>query len=1144
MQFDIDSFNPFSDSLSNITERINNSIVFLNKKINNSKFKDEFEVIELQLLFIDLPLNSLTKDKLKDLNNQLLLASKELSNDTFNSNIFSNIKKDIIWIKNSAKEKKEIISSAVSEKNEFNMDAILSNIEKNFWSDSIEYIEAWMILDKLRNLPDVNKDKETLSLFKALQNTTDSEKFYISLNTLTKKYKDNKWEEQKEEKKEEKNSSKDFFSIDYFKDKDINSMDMAELALLAYMLMMWAFSWKRNIRDIINVNFWDQISKLDVRESSKILEDMNRWNLTDKQIKLLEKELFLADIKKYGSWDYLNEFTSKINILELSWNSSAKQDQYINRIDNLRKAKDFFYDNPEKLKQLSDLESSWYKWRLQSNSKSFWMHFYGIITSESVIDKGVNIFIKPVIWEYAWKVIEITNKYVEKWWDGIKLLYETTKVDRKMEVNKDNKTDFLKWVFLLIESNPNLWTKEKENIIININSYINDATSNRISNKDRILIELNRLMQWYESKMSMLDKIDSELNSLNQREVTIETLTWLDRFESDLKKYSGIDYVLTKRENFIKRRKLNKIKEMIHTSELILNEKDFETVVKNIRNWIDALDWINTTTPNLWIPGDLENRANEVWWKLKEAKEFMTKDSFLENVKSFISLDWTISNDQEKDRMDRILKYQNMLEAWKINVSKEQAKLDIIKISKWNLPFFEAIDIINEEIEKSTTTDAEKVWLEILKEKINNWRELIIVNNWEWTKTELVQAIIDFKSWNYVDKNINILDLEVENILKRWTEMSKNILKKNDEIARLFTEDTFKIDMKLRQIREIIAWRTYGFPMDKINDLFSKVETNNYTKWHFLYLATNIIELNTVSQTFINSTEQEAKEIEYKDRNVKNNEIWEANNIYIQSELAWIKWETILEKKIEKFTKLEQIIKLIENWDLKDFINKDTYTSLKREFDILEKKINLLKKNSEQAEKDKIKAEKRNIKAKLKKELERIKELKEIISNDIKEIREKIKDINKIKTTIESFLIGTSTEELKDFWTMLYKRKIINEDLPQMEPNLLTRLQNKVLEIDKKLKDLDYDILKICVKSGLRYGDFPELIKKDEWVKKYFNILGKVVAEGNIHKWINETADNISTKYWIDKKDIKKLIREEVNKLRTIKKAENATKPK
>lgn len=1091
----IDKLNPFSEDLSYEIEKNKKSIDFITKKIVNS---EEPELLELNLLLSNISLSSLSKQQLTDLNNQLLLLWKELSKSIPDLNEITNISEGIKNINELWNDKKDTISSASSEKSDLNTSTILESVKNNFWEDSDQYMEISLFLDNNYSILNSGTDKTTLELLKLLKTTNKPNIFSNTLASLIWKTEnaDKKGSEGKED--DNQNIDKDLLKKKWF---DISTDDVSDLIpswmstteflIWVYILINWWASLTRNLKDIINVNLWDQIWKWEARDPAEIQRELSGTD-DPKKIKSLKKELFKASLKKYASWQYLNEVTRSVNILELSTNTSTEQNEYLKRKEHLTKAKDYYFDDPEMLKKLDDLESSWLRGRLQSWSKSFWIQFHSIIEQKWIIGKWFDIFIKPVRFEHAKEVIGITDKYVQKWWDGIKFVYEATwdsrawKINIEKEWTEHKKTNFLRGVYSIIDSNPDLSSWDKSNIKWNIETYLNKITSNRIADKKRILEELNRMVNWYDAKLNMLDTVEEAINELNRVELANESLSWFEKIWKDLKSATWIDYALNQKENYLKKRKLNQVKEMIYKWELVLTKSDLNKIIKNINDNKDIFDNVNRTRPNLWNPSDLETKATKISWQLKDAKEFITKDWFIENIKSYVTLDWTVTNTDEKEIIKRLEEYQKNLEDWKIDVDKEQVRLDIIKISKWYLPFYKAIDIVNDKIKKSTS-DSEKQWLELLKKKILDWR-WTTWSIWEWTEVELFQAINDFKNWiNQVDKKVVITDVEIDRILDRWKKINWSSIKDSSgNIDNLFKRESFDTDMKLRQIREMMIWWNYSFKSDLLDELFNKLKTNNYTKWHFLYLATQIIEWNTVSGTFVDTVSQEATELEYNKRNVKNDKVWSDINIHIETEITSIKWEADLTIKMEKTNKLKEIVNLIESSWLGDFLNKDKYRKLKANYDSLLSEIESLKKEEQNKKNEEKEKQKENEKQSREDEKDRKKE-------EFKELKLKYNDI--INDT-------TKTKEQKEL-----------------------------------------DILEISIKSRLKLHELPLEIQWISSISSYYQRLNSIVDSNNKTSR-KEIFDTLNSKYWVTDVESRKIREMIIKEALLRRKARNSAKPK
>lgn len=1034
-------------------------------KIEASKFKDEFELINLKLSLLEMPIDDMNEDQQKLFNTTLLNIARELSNPNYNSDIFQNFSDDLCKLKDVIDGKKQVLNDSVNEEKEFKIDSVISAIKSNFWEDSLEYFEAIDILEKIKLLP-VNvinqTDKQrTLTIFKNLTLEKDSSKFLINVNNLKEIYKDVDFSDYfVENTKDDKDSSGWIES--YMPNIDLTEEDIKDLfpdktnitewLVWIYILVNGWASWLRNIRDIVNVNLWDQIEKWETRALNEVEAEI-RTTTDSKRLKELKKELFKAQVKRYSSWLYIDEVTKDVNILELSSNRATEQNEYIKRKEHLLKARDYFYDNPEILDKLNNLESSWYSWRLQSNSKSFWIHFHDIITSRWALWKWMDIFIKPVRFEHAKEVINITDLYVKEWWKSIEMLYEVNTNDSKITVNKDKKSKFLEWVYGLVESNPSYSTKEKELIKNRIDEYVNKITSSRISSPDRVLNEFNRIVNWYESKLSMLDRVDTEISKIWQADSINETLSTFEKFKKEI----WIDFVTSKKDNFFKNRELEKVKKMIYNNELVLNKADLTKVFENIKNGKPFAEWINITPPTFEDTSVLKTKAEEVWWNIKDTNETIKKDWFIENIKSYVWLDWTIDNKVETERINMLNKYEQMLSEWKINVTPDQARQDLIKISKWYLPYYEALSIIDEEIKKATV-DTEKQWLDALKRKILSWRTWW-TENWEWTRKDLTDTIDEFKRWvNMVDKNVSFTDDEIKKLVERWKEIKSKSLKNWSDIDSLFEKKTFSQDMNLRQIREMVAGRNYKYPSDEMENLFNKVNTNNYTKWHFLYIATQIAEwVNPPVEIFLSEADQITIEFEYNDRNVKNNDIWRWIVSNVNTEINSIKSEADFEKKVKRFNELKNLVDIIDRSELGDFYKKENYEGIKTSY------INLL--NEIDVEKERIKENKQDNKGDDSKKRERR------FNDDLDTLNERYRDI-KAKTGL--------TDEQRNL-----------------------------------------EILEACVKSRLEFNDLPSDIQNNSLIQKYYQKIDAAVNSSP--KIRREITEELKMKYGYNPVETKKI---------------------
>jgi len=639
-------------------------------------------------------------------------------------------------------------------------------------------------------------------------------------------------------------------------------------------------------------------------------------------------------------------------------------------------------------------------------------------------------------------------------------------VFKNASINFDNKTGQIDWIDEKGETdniknirnyiNNISDTQRRINILDTFEKYI-ESLKNNPKSKDVIQNDINNII---ENNYLTKDKVIKLIEKKYFKELKEPIERW-DGFVNWIKEIW--DDIVFKKDNFkkavsevwwklapasftYKTAMAIKLKQIVENWNWQWNEEDLKTIFDRIDNWkleinqiypwkkakfkiiVDSLKWlvwkywIQLPTlhklNNLWEKwGDLEDiikQWKEILKELNNAKEiFNDKSELKKNIKNIFELDSTnfsseASSDYWSEWKEEYFKNMfNDLEDYSktdnFNLSQEQVKLEIVKMSKWYLTNQKILSLLNlwlkeEELKKDNVKDFIK--------KVETWKMII-------TLDELNSYISDLKSWSTIPEKIisfNIPD-EISRINTEWKKLG-DIHFNNPKFwifdnNKNFLQDQFtKNELNLAKILNFEAIINDTIDIDWDFSIFMQDANKNwYTSVEFFEKLNQSLNIG----------------ITYNEKTIRTNYINKLNN-NVSTFFDWL--DDLKKKKLINFIENNNIDKSILPKNIKDTLDLDSkswdFKRQKAEIERFKWKIE----NSNDLEKLEENFDKYIIDEKIDRDST---EFKGIIDNFNSEIKGKKTEIKESKKSSEK--ITFSPEEKIKKINNLFDRAILQAEL-------------------------------------------------------------------------------------------------------------------
>lgn len=572
-----------------------------------------------------------------------------------------------------------------------------------------------------------------------------------------------------------------------YEEKDASSVAILALFVLVH-INYWYWAWLR-FRDYVVVMRWEKDSKSEkVKKKTKITDA--DWKITH------EEELVDSKMKSLFWKYYIDVVTNQPVIFDMTDNISAEANEYIKRKKASDALKLYFYDNPKILNELRVIEEG----ALQSNTARYWRRTWRLIESHGILRTTTSRSIIPeyIKWEKEWEVLNFIRDKQDKQKTTIELFYETK---NNWEVIKENKTDFLKWLYSSIENNADLTKAEKKVRISNLESFLNKITSERLIDTDRAMQELYRITNWHLSKIDSLDLVQKQIDDIDKIKrwgKIWEFLNW------------SKNKILLKKHHLVRLR--NKIASWNYdwiTKDELRTEID-RTIDSKVINWWEKKSIEFPTNAD--FKSKIEANYSSIEEKLK-----LYKWNSINNLENFIK--YILPNEDE----NVIKKIFDAFKESKTPYTETELYREIDRIKKGFLPsnqLLEELQVIRQKIVKEIETDSkiEKSWLtkqsiqyiksfrvEMERTKfdaldVNFWKELDLM----WKQLDIV--IVHIKNWEFINalRSLNNLSYDLPSGLKHKMNNIIDMLNNKVRIHRIKSENRIGETKKIQEIDNFI----------------------------------------------------------------------------------------------------------------------------------------------------------------------------------------------------------------------------------------------------------------------------------------------------------------------------------------------------
>lgn len=365
----------------------------------------------------------------------------------------------------------------------------------------------------------------------------------------------------------------------------------------------------------------------------------------------------------------------------------------------------------------------------------WWKLIYPDIKNEKFFNKFKPVLSKEWISFSKQYFTPEINKVIEKWLEEFKKwareIFSEVNVtwdvnSRKIEFEVKNEWDwksiktirhYLKWL-------RNITEEERTRREQLLDRYKDWKKTNPLLRVDKVQNDLCKIAElWLVDNKEFISQVEKEFKDIFEKKLFLKDyLTWSDSkiLLQDIKwsvPFLNYEWKL-----------LYELINTYKTGKLEVNLQELKTLIDWIKKWrIKTIAPVSVTPQNI-------NQIFEIWEKLeKQFNEWKNIilwkewNKLVENLSHVIDLDKDRFDESSQEVQEKILEeLKNRVEKWSINITWDEAKVELIKLYNRILPNFVVIDIIKWKNQYLT-------WLESLNTKDPKVKEfLVLVETWKW----------------------------------------------------------------------------------------------------------------------------------------------------------------------------------------------------------------------------------------------------------------------------------------------------------------------------------------------------------------------------------------------------------------------------